>query len=124
MTRWMILRDPAGSFRDPESGFSITRDEVRAVPEPWGSLTNAWVASGGLILCDPPGEAGTDHFRDSGKMVRGAPEATDPSVDGQGKLGKGDPPASESPPHPSHRGRGNRGRDGPGGGRGNRQTGA
>ncbi len=43
-----------GSFKDKDTLFSITRDEVKELVEPIGETTRQWLNGGGLLIVQPP----------------------------------------------------------------------
>lgn len=54
--KYVRLKDPDGSFYDPETGFHVVRDEIVELTMPIGQLTAAKLAGRGLIESDPPAE--------------------------------------------------------------------
>lgn len=48
------LKDTTGSFVDPVTGWSLTRDEVAAWPDNPGASTQEWIQRGHIIEADAP----------------------------------------------------------------------
>lgn len=54
MADYVKLANDQGSFFDPETKLSISRDDVEELTEPIGKLTRERLKWGGLVRCPPP----------------------------------------------------------------------
>jgi hypothetical protein len=54
MGDYVELRNKEGSFYDPETELSVSRDDVVPLTEPIGRLTQERLSGGGLLRCKGP----------------------------------------------------------------------
>lgn len=90
MAQYICLKNQDGSFSDfPNSDFTISRDEVKLLPEPHSLRITDWLNAGGFVFCDAPegaspepgGEASLDILSDvasAAALVEEVKEVTTP----------------------------------------------
>jgi hypothetical protein len=60
MADYVTLANQEGSFFDPETGFGLSRDDVKELTQPVGRLTKERLRFGGIVRCAPPQSVGAD----------------------------------------------------------------
>ena len=51
---YVRLADPDGGFIDQETGFTLSRDDVKPLIPPIGAKTRSCLNAKGIVYCDPP----------------------------------------------------------------------
>jgi hypothetical protein len=107
MSKFVRLKDAESMFSDfPNSDFTVTRDEVKLLPEPHSLRITDWLNAGGLVIVDSPegdplepgDEASVDVLSDVDVPEESVEaEAVTPEPEGEAEGSEPEPVVKEEP---------------------------